>query len=655
MQKKFISPAIVFIISIIYFYLSYSFYLPLELIITGESSTNSEINLYFDSSDGYNTYEKIIITNDKAKSVSTTFRFDTKLLLPNLKIKKVRLELDPKSIDGKVEISKLSLSANKQNITKDYLVISKSLTPEIGTSEIITKKFHLGIFILQLALASLLFYTTYLLQQLPKRLNKQSWKETLRCILFEEKRSFFWIVFFSSLIIHTLWLLAYWPAAMTNDSWSSYYEIRSLNITDWHPYIYTIYLMSLLQFYNSLASVAFFQILITCTICSYIFYHCYKRSVSLILILPFVLLFITSIPIGLFNIIIWKDVPYSIMILLLSFVLYLVANKRENTQGFINFPGWSLLPICAALVLLLHSRHNGQIFYLFLPLLFFRSLSKKHFIHLLAILVISFVLVKKVVPTTFQIKAPAGSAYHELKTILSIMTHFNYYSKTRTEDKAVVTNFVEDSWENIEKNFPKKWFSINDKPAVVRHQFSHKPDDPTNLKKSFIVRLILENIPIFLSARTFELLHSIGLDSSFYDARTDFYEDPLQFQGNNLNPPGNMIFNISIKADSKLPNGLKKIIDKLDGWSRTYDGIFSPSFIIWNLAVYMVFFLFIAFKEQGTSSISLFTLPSWISLVGIFLLGPGESWRYFYYFYLCGIVSVPLYFDYLKNRKSHTN
>ncbi len=111
-----------------------------------------------------------------------------------------------------------------------------------------------------------------------------------------------------------------------------------------------------------------------------------------------------------------------------------------------------------------------------------------------------------------------------------------------------------------------------------------------------------------------------------------------------------MKYGVSIRAVAKWP-ALTALADKLNNWCRQYNGLRSPSVLVWNLVVFYGLFLLVIFFERGLSAISLYTLPSLAASAGVFLLGAGESWRYFYYVYLTGIFVIPLWLAYRAKLK----
>ncbi|MBD3306800.1 hypothetical protein GF339_10265, partial [candidate division KSB3 bacterium] len=154
---------------------------------------------------------------------------------------------------------------------------------------------------------------------------------SLRSIFWKDKKIVFWAYFLIATGVFAVWLLGQWPGGMTPDSFWSWDQTLSLSFDDWHPYLYQVYLLMLRQFADSPATVAVFQILLTAGVGSYIFYFCIRQGVNWLYTLPFFLLFITSIPIGVYNITLWKDIPWSLCLVLTAFWIFRLQITKTTT------------------------------------------------------------------------------------------------------------------------------------------------------------------------------------------------------------------------------------------------------------------------------------------------------------------------------------
>ncbi len=140
---------------------------------------------------------------------------------------------------------------------------------------------------------------------------------------------YFWVFFLISTFVFFLWWAAFFPALMSTDSIGQWIQTMDLNkLSDWHPYLSTLYFYFLKLIYNSPATVSLFQIIWTAALFSYIFNFFIKVGLKKIYIYVLFIFFVTSIPIGLFNISLWKDVPFSLC--LIGFLFFLCKAIYEK-------------------------------------------------------------------------------------------------------------------------------------------------------------------------------------------------------------------------------------------------------------------------------------------------------------------------------------
>ena len=154
-----------------------------------------------------------------------------------------------------------------------------------------------------------------------------------------------------------------------------------------------------------------------------------------------------------------------------------------------------------------------------------------------------------------------------------------------------------------------------------------------------------------MGTRTWELFHAMGPDSPHSDERNNFYYNPFQLAGSMLTPLGLVKWGVVIPCPDPFPFLRKKLQAYVD-WSYRYSGWLSPSFWIWSLSPWLLISMLIVLKEGISAAISMFFMVSWCSIIMMFLLGPSESWRYFYYVYLQAMLTIPLYLAYLKTKNN---
>ena len=613
---------------------THPFYQAQVINLNGNCDSESELIVKLNTGRGFNDYEQI---NVKVKCANNNFNVD--IDLPKVKIEAIRIQF----VDEKLRTEKVLINKNItsfKNISNSILLKDFSNKIRFDTKVLVLKV------IISLLISSVLI-NLYLIYIKYKFLIKEDIKNNFKSY----KLSIYILI--GSLIIYSVWLIAFWPGATSNDSYATLSEIQNLQLNDWHPYIYSIYLLALMSIWNGVEAIAIFQILVTSITGTFIFYYCMCKKVNKYYLLPFIILFITSIPIGNYNLILWKDIPFSLAILIFSLLIFVLGIKKAEVNNYLSLDSLFILPLMLLISALLHMRHNGILLGIMAPILLMHFFNFKSKIKILKYFLLTILCLFIVLPKILNIKMTSGAPLYELKTALQIMNHFNFYSKDRERDIKIVEDASGLNWGQIKESFPEKYFTkVWDQSKFVTQglQFLEGGGYTEQYNKKFLLRIVSDNLPIYFGEKTFELFHSIGLDSSTYDKYTNFYEDPLQLLGSNLAPPGRFLYGVSV--ESKPPSiELYQLMARLDNFSRSYNGIISIQTIVWNLLMYILIAIVLLIKEPGSSPINFYIYPSILSAIMVFLPGAGESWRYFYNIYLCGIFLIPIYLVQIKNIK----
>lgn len=187
-------------------------------------------------------------------------------------------------------------------------------------------------------------------------------------MFIKNKRYIFWLMFGGTILVFSLWLVAFWPGVMSVDSlkvWRAA-KIPGFFLND-HPILNVVFFMYLMHIWDNVAVVPITQIVLVSLLVSHIFFSLYRKGIPIAALLPFYLLFIFSIPIGLYNIVLWKDIPFA---LLVTFWAYMLADmfyqKRKQTLS-ISTHRWAVLFLLYLSLALF--RHNGALYLLVVPLL----------------------------------------------------------------------------------------------------------------------------------------------------------------------------------------------------------------------------------------------------------------------------------------------
>lgn len=186
-------------------------------------------------------------------------------------------------------------------------------------------------------------------------------------VLTERKRPVFWLMFMGGIFTLGAWLLVYWPGHFTTDSVHIWWAAKQPGyFMHDHPVMNVIYYRYLQQFWNHFAIVGIAQIFFTSLLGSYIFYWLHKKGVSFYIILPLYLLFITSIPIGLYTITLWKDIPFALIVVFWAF--WFVKLGFEKKEYRVRYSLSEVIVLFLLLIALGLFRYNGFVYLLIIPI-----------------------------------------------------------------------------------------------------------------------------------------------------------------------------------------------------------------------------------------------------------------------------------------------
>lgn len=187
-------------------------------------------------------------------------------------------------------------------------------------------------------------------------------------IFFQEQRYLFWAMLLFCCLSFSFWHIAFWPGVTSNDSleiWRAA-QIPGMYLGD-HPPLNVIFYLYLSQFWNDVAIVPIIQNLLTALLISYIFFSLFRKGLPLFCLIPCYALVALSVPVGLYTIVLWKDVPFALIVVFVGYKLAAFSLERRRKTLRISKHEWFAL---ACLVLALAGfRHNGVLYLLVVPLL----------------------------------------------------------------------------------------------------------------------------------------------------------------------------------------------------------------------------------------------------------------------------------------------
>lgn len=189
-----------------------------------------------------------------------------------------------------------------------------------------------------------------------------------KAIFFENKRYLFWIMLLISFGVYCVWLTAFWPGVASTDSlkiWRAA-QIPGMYLRD-HPPLNVIFYQYLIGIWNNMAVVPIFQNLCTSLLIAYIFFSFYRWKLPLYILIPGYLLLVFSLPVGMYTMTLWKDIPFALLTVFIGFKIsnYYFCARSGNLH--ISKKEWLVFIL---LILALGGiRYNGVVYVLLIPFL----------------------------------------------------------------------------------------------------------------------------------------------------------------------------------------------------------------------------------------------------------------------------------------------
>jgi len=153
-----------------------------------------------------------------------------------------------------------------------------------------------------------------------------------------------------------LYLLAFWPGIMTEDSIDQWTQAQRGVFRDEHPAVHTLLIWLITRLWNSPAAVALLQIVLVASLLALIGRDLLRLAVPRRLVAALLALAAVSPVNGLMTITLWKDIPYSATLLALFWWTIRLVSTRGDRAG--GTPGAFTLGLL--LFFLSSLRHNGQ-------------------------------------------------------------------------------------------------------------------------------------------------------------------------------------------------------------------------------------------------------------------------------------------------------
>ncbi len=360
------------------------------------------------------------------------------------------------------------------------------------------KRFHAGLLFVQILTAGVITLLLYWLSRLElwSQSTPGNWFTTL---FVRDKRWFFWFVFLAGLGINLAFLAAEWPGSMTPDSLYINREAKWLQFTNHHPYIYSVFALGLYNIFDAPLMVIIVQMVSFHLLSGLFFYTLYSEGLSLLLLLPVLVLPFFSLPVNLFNITFWKDIPYSTLVLFWAFFLSYLLYKKLYCRERITLNTRNAVFLAVLFFLLCSLRFNGIVYLPLIPciLFYFCHHCKKGIVTFAVVSTLLLVIYYLVLPNFVIYHKPAQNNFAkntlEKKTskLNSILKNSgNYYvedylaERTRIFTASLGTSPVASTWYTDTHFPPQAWLSVRE----MRSDMVYNPKSgylAENFKKLF--------------------------------------------------------------------------------------------------------------------------------------------------------------------------
>lgn len=420
-----------------------------------------------------------------------------------------------------------------------------------------------------------------------------------------ESQTFF-ICFLSFLGICIIYLLAYYPGVMTDDSFTQWNQMEKFKFNDWHPAFSTLFNWLITRIWHSPAAIVFVNSLLFSGVFAAITVWLKSLGLDNRILIVISLVFIINPVNGIMAVTVWKDIPYSISLLWLTYlamkVVYSEGCWLHSIRNKMIFSG-SL--VFAALI-----RHNG-IVPLMLVIIALFILYKKYWKNIAIVTLISLGVITFIkIPIYKALNVTPGSPFQSLVNPIMQVGGIISRGGSLTEEEQAVVNEI----------LPlEKW----------KEGYKIYSEVPLASMEGFNMGYFKENKTEFLKAWAGMALRNPKLAFRAYMYRTAII-------WRIINPPGSAVFTnnrgvsantLGFATDSQLPyvkdafNFLQKALN-----SRFF------IWIGWKPATYLLIIMlfgFIAILKNGYKWL-LVLLPVLGNTLGLLLVTTSDQPRYYY-------------------------
>jgi hypothetical protein len=187
-------------------------------------------------------------------------------------------------------------------------------------------------------------------------------------MFWAEQRCWFWLMLTGGLTVFSLWLAAFWPGVLSIDSmkiWRA--AVLPDDYLNDHPLLNVFLYKYLYHLWHDPAVVPVAHVLLTSLLAAWFGFWMCKQGAPLAAVLLWLLFLLCSVPVGVYNVMLWKDVPFALLTVFWACIL--VKLRQEQKLRCLRWTGQRSFALLLAGMSLGLIRHNGLVYLAALPAL----------------------------------------------------------------------------------------------------------------------------------------------------------------------------------------------------------------------------------------------------------------------------------------------
>ncbi len=429
--------------------------------------------------------------------------------------------------------------------------------------------------------------------------------------------SIFSVFFLIHLLVLLIWWLSFFPGVMSPDSITQWIESSTWTINDTHPYLHTAFIGILRFFWDSPAVVSLVQIVMTAFTTATIFSFFWTNGVPRLLVKCLFVFTLISLPIGIYSVTLWKDIPFSLALVGISFFLF--RKKYENSLW-----NWGDIVVLVVLsILVIQLRHNGVIYLLLLPLVvagYFRKFAVAWIYPLILIPLI--LILRLVIPDMLHVTEKAFwlqdlFVYHNTA---GIYAHFP--DSTLTSDSLAMITQVLPGQEIVDK-FDATYVDDLYWNPLLNQKLYESANFWQTIVHDFYYSNLWNNLSLVLYNRT--LLLGSMLVGDGMTLGTTIVPNDVNLSSHYLLPA------LQAQITELFVNVNHSSLWRLIVWSSWF-------------SVLILVGTFIYAWVYHIKSLQILTLIILVQLPVLFWISPVADWRFGYFFYFSTFAVIPMLF-----------